>query len=105
MDTDSFVLQIDTEDFVDDIKNDIHKWFDTSKYLKSLNLPIEYGINKKIIGKFKGEIFDGFLKEFIAIAPKVYGFTQYKNDGAINEIKQAKGTNKCIIDKTLNFDH
>ena len=105
MDTDSFVLQIDTEDFFEDIKNDMHNWFDTSKYLKSLNLPLEYGVNKKIIGKFKDEIFDGFIKEFIAIAPKVYGFTQYKNDGTINETKKAKGTNKCVVDKTLNFDH
>ena len=105
MDTDSFILQIDTEDFFDDIKNDIHNWFDTSKYLKQLNLPLEYGVNKKIIGKFKDEIFDGFIKEFIAIAPKVYGFTQYKNDGTINETKKDKGTNKCVVDKTLNFDH
>ena len=105
MDTDSFVLQIDTEDFFEDIKNDIHNWFDTSKYLKSLNLPLEYGVNKKIIGKFKDEIFDGFIKEFIAFTPKVYGFTQYKNDGTINETKKAKGTNKCVVDKTLNFDH
>ena len=61
MDTDSFVLQIDTEDFFEDIKNDIHNWFDTYKYLKALNLPLEYGVNKKIIGKFKDEIFDGFF--------------------------------------------
>ena len=75
------------------------------KYLKLLNLPLEYGINKKIVGKFKDEIFDGFIKEFIAIAPKVYGFKQYKNDGTINEIRKTEGTNKCVVDKTLNFDH
>ena len=103
--TDSFVLQIDTEDFFKDIKNNIHNWFDTSKYLKSLNLPLEYGVNKKIIGKFKDEIFDGFIKEFIATAPKVYGFTQYKHDGTIIETKKAKGTKKCVVDKTLNFNH
>ena len=43
-------------------------------------------------------IFDGFIKEFIAIAPKVYGFTQFKDHGLINETKKAKGTNKCVID-------
>ena len=89
MDTDSFVLQIDAEDFFEDIKNDIHNWFDTSKYLKQLNLPLEYGVNIKIIGKFKDKIFDGFIKEFIAIAPKVYRFKQYKNDGTINETKKS----------------
>ena len=50
-------------------------------------------------------IFDGFIKEFIAIAPKVYGFTQFKHDGSINETKKAKGTNKCVVDKTLNFNY
>ena len=105
MDTASFILHIETEDFFEEIKNDIHDWFDTSKYLKSLNLPLEYGVHKKIIGKMKDELFDGFMKEFIAIAPKVYGLIQYKNDGTINETKKAKGTNKCVVDKTLNFDH
>ena len=103
MDTVSFLLHIETEDFLEDIKNDIHDWFDTSKYLKSLNLPLEYGINKKIIGKMKDELFDGFMKEFIAIAPKVYGFTQFKYDGSISEFKKAKGTNRCVTNKTLNF--
>ena len=83
MDTDSFVLHIETEDFYEDIKNDIHDWFDTSKYLKLMNLPLEYGVNKKIIGKMKDELFDGFMKEFIAIGPKVYGFTQFKLDSSI----------------------
>ena len=105
MDTDSFVLHIETEEFFEDIKNDMDDWFDTSKYLKSLNLPLEYGVNKKIIGKMKDELFDGFMKEFIAIGPKVYGFTQFKYDGSMNEIKKAKSTNKCVTDKTLNFDY
>ena len=33
----------------------------------------------------KDELFDGFMKEFIAIAPNVYGFKQFKHDGTINE--------------------
>ena len=104
-DTDSFVLEIETEDFYEDIKNDVHKQFDTSKHLKSLNLLLEYGFNKKIKGKMKGELFDGFMKKFIAIAPKIYGFKQFKYDGTINEFKKAKGTNKCVTGKTLNFAH
>ena len=93
MDTDSFVLHIETEDFFEDIKKDIHDWFDTCKYLKLLNLPLEYGVNKKIICKMKDEIFDGFIKEFIAIAPKVYGLTHFKHDASINETDKTKGTN------------
>ena len=33
MDPDSVVLHIETEDFFEDIKNDMHDWFDTSKNL------------------------------------------------------------------------
>ena len=93
MDTDSFVLHIETEDFFEGVKNDIHDWYDTFKYLRLLNLPLKYGVDKKIIGKIKDELFDGFMKEFIAIGPKLYGFTKFKYDGSMNEIKKAKGTN------------
>ena len=53
----------------------------------------------------KDELFDGFMKELIAIGPKIYGFTQFKHHKSINETKKVKGTNKCVIDKTLNFNH
>ena len=46
----------------------------------------------------KDELFDGYMKEFIAIGLKVYGFTQVKYDGSMNETKKAKGTNKCVTD-------
>ena len=45
MDTDSFILHIQTEDFYMDIDNDVNEWFDTSGYDKKLNRPI---INKKV---------------------------------------------------------
>ena len=32
MDTDSFIIHIKTEDFYEDIANDVEKWFDTSNY-------------------------------------------------------------------------
>ena len=32
MDTDSFIIQIKTECFYEDIANDVEKWFDTSNY-------------------------------------------------------------------------
>ena len=44
-------------------------------------------------------------KGLLLLGAKVYGFTQFKHDGSINETKKAKGTNKCVIDKTWNFDH
>ena len=46
MDTDSFIIHVQTEDVYKDISNDVNKWFDTSGYDKNDDrLPI--GINKK----------------------------------------------------------
>ena len=56
MDTDSFDINIKTEDFYKDITNDVEKWFDTSKYHKNDKRPLPIGINKKVIGKFKDEL-------------------------------------------------
>ena len=52
MDTDSFIIEIETDDFYKDTSNDINEQFDTSDYDKNdKRLPV--GINKKVIGKFK----------------------------------------------------
>ena len=56
MDTDSFVLNIFTEDFFEDINNDVERWFDTSNYDKNDKRPIPIGVNKKVIGMFKDEL-------------------------------------------------
>ena len=56
MDTDSFIMNIQTEDIFKDMNEIVHEWFDTSKYDQSLNRPIKHGVNKKIIAKFKDEL-------------------------------------------------
>ena len=56
MDTDSFILEIQTDDFFEDINNDVNKCFDTSNYDKNDNRPLEIEKNKKVIGKFKDEL-------------------------------------------------
>ena len=43
-DTDSFILYIKTEDFYEDIVDDVEEWFDTSNYTVDRPLPI--GKNK-----------------------------------------------------------
>ena len=35
MDTDSFIIHIETEDFYKDVAGDVEKWFDTSNYDKN----------------------------------------------------------------------
>ena len=36
MDTDSFALNAFTEDFFEDISNDVESWFDTSNYVRTI---------------------------------------------------------------------
>ena len=45
MDTDSFIMNIKTEDFYKDIANDVEKRFDTSNY--EVDRPLSRGKNKK----------------------------------------------------------
>ena len=53
MDTDSFIVHIETEDFYMDIGDDVDKWLDTSAYDKDDSRPLPIGKNKKVLGKFK----------------------------------------------------
>ena len=48
-DTDSFIIHIKTEDFFEDISNDVEKWFDTSKFDKDDKRPLSIGGNKKCL--------------------------------------------------------
>ena len=72
MDTDSFVINIKTEDFYKDIASDVERWFDTSNYDKKDNRPLPIGKNKKVIGLFKDELGGKIIKEFCALKAKVY---------------------------------
>ena len=56
MDTDSFILHIRTEDFYEDITNDVKKCFDISNYSEDDKRPLSNGMNKSLIGLFKDEL-------------------------------------------------
>ena len=99
MDTDSFILHIQTEDFYKDIANDANRWFDTSGY-KEDNRPLTAGINKRVIGKFKDELNGDIMNKFCAPKANTYAFTI---DDSNKEIKKAKGTKKCVIKNELTF--
>ena len=64
MDTDSFVINIFTENFFEDISNDVERWFDTSNCDKNDKRPLTMGMNKKVIGTFKDELGGNIMKEF-----------------------------------------
>ena len=52
-DTDSFIIHIMTEDFFEDISNNVEVWYDTSNYDKNYKRPFPIGKNKKVTGLFK----------------------------------------------------
>ena len=98
MDTDSFIMNIKTEDFYKYIANDVEKRFDTSNYECDKPLPTEK--NKKIIGLMKNELGGRVITEFVALRPKTYSYlTDY-----FKEDKKAKGTKKCVIKRMIKFD-
>ena len=72
MDTDSFVMNIKTEDFYEDIANDVEKRFDTSNY--EVNRPLPTGKNKKVIGLMKDELGGKIITEFVTLRPKTYSY-------------------------------
>ena len=101
MDTDSFVLNIFTEDFFEDINNDVERWFDTSNYDENDKRPLQIGVNKKVIGMFKDELGRKIIKEFCALRAKTYA---YLMDDDI-ETKKAKGVKRCVIKDRLMFEN
>ena len=98
MDTDSFIMNIKTEDFYKDIANDVEKRFDTSNY--ECDRPLPTGKNKKVIGLMKDELGGRIIKEFIALRSKTYS---YLTDDC-KEDKKAKGTKKCVIKRMIKFN-
>ena len=98
MDTDSFIMNIKTEDFYKDIANNVEKRFDTSNY--EVNRPLPTGKNKKVIGLMKNELGGKIITEFIILRPKTYLYLT--DDG--KEDKKAKGTKKCVIKRMIKFN-
>ena len=101
MDTDSFIIIIKTEDFYEDIANDVERWFDTSNYDKNDKRPLPVGKNKKVIGLFKDELGGKIVIEVAANRAKTYAYLLDDD----NEIKKAKGVKRCVIKHRLMFEN
>ena len=69
-DTDSFIIHIKTDDFFEDISNDVEIWYDTSNYDENDIIPLPIGKNKKVIGLFKDKLGGRIMKEFCAVRAK-----------------------------------
>ena len=100
-DTDSFIINIITEDFFQDISNDVEKWFDTSNYNKKDKIPLPIGRNKKVPCPFKDELERKIITEFVALRPKAYAYLD--DDG--NDYKKTKGTKKCVTKQNVMFQN
>ena len=104
MDTDSSFAYVETDDFYEDIANDVNELFDTSKYDKNDNRQLAIGENKKVIGKFKDELDGKIMTELIVLRAKTYAFAQLNEDKELEEHKKVKGTKKSVIKKHLNLE-
>ena len=72
IDTDNFIMYIETEDFCKDIADDVEKRFDTSNY--EVDRPLPTRKNKKVIGLMKYELGGKIMTEFVALRPKTYSY-------------------------------
>ena len=61
-DTESFIIHIKTEDFYEDIADDVEKWCDTSNYSNDDNRPLPIGWDIKVISLFKDELGRKIMK-------------------------------------------
>ena len=100
MDSDSFVINIFTEDFFEDINIDFERWFDTSNYDENDERPLQIGVNKKVIGIFKN-LPGKIMKEFCALRAKTYTYLM-EDDSEHNKAKRSK---KCMIKRRLMFEN
>ena len=86
-DTDSFMLEIETEDVYKDFFE--HKeFFDFSNY--PVGSPFRDTSNQMVVGKFKDETNGEPIVEFVGLRPKMYSYTVLTDHG-ISEKHRAKG--------------
>ena len=100
-DADKFIIYIKTEDFFEDISNDVERWFDTSNYDKNDKRLLAIGKNKKVPGLFKDELEGKLMTEAVALRPKTYAYLM--DDVAL--IKKLKRQKKCVIQQKLMFEN
>ena len=103
MDTDSSFIYVETDNFYEDVANDVEEWFDTSKYDKNDNRPLLIGKNKKVIGKFKDELNGKIMTEFIGLRAKTYAFAQLNEDNELEEHKKNEGNKEMCNKEASHF--
>ena len=91
-DADSFIIQVETDDIYKDMLEN-KNLYDFSDY--PINHPNYDITNKKVLGKFKDELNNQMITEFIGLKPKMYSFDYIDNN--INKC------NNCEYDEYNNI--
>ena len=97
-DTDSFLYEIQTEDFYKDISGDVKDRFDTSDYPEGHPSGIPTGVNKKVLGMFKDEAAGKNITEFVGLRAKLYSYKMEEG----KENKKCKGIKKAVVEKSIS---
>lgn len=97
-DTDSFIIEVKTDCFYTDMKNNIHL-YDTSDFPINTKYKMPL-VNKKIPGKFKDELNSQILTEFVGLRSKMYSVLC----GDTEVMKKAKGVKKGVLKKQIDFN-
>ena len=118
--TDSFIYEIHTEDFFEDICKDVSTMFDTSAYPENhpTGLP---RMNKKVPGLMKDEACGRIITKVVCLGPKQYAYeidgyddmcgkkfcygTCGKTGCVRNGGKKCKGVKNGVVKNTLTVEH
>jgi len=96
-DTDSLMYEIHTEDFFEDIREDIKEKFHTSNFEK-YHLSKLPRLNKKVPGMSKDEAGGKIISEFVGLRAKSHAF-----DMDSDEFKKCKGVKKYVVNKEITL--
>jgi hypothetical protein len=94
------IIEIKTDDFYNDVKNNLVDKFDTSDYSENnvYGMPL---VNKKVMGRFKDELNGQIMEEFIGLKSKMYAYKLHETG---KESKKAKGIKKNVVQKEIRFE-
>ena len=98
-DTDSFILYIKTEEFYEDIADDVEELFEISN--NSSTSSAISSSTKKVLGKFKDELKGKIMTKFAGLRSKTYA---YLIDD-FKEKKKNKAVKKCAVKTELKFNY
>ena len=104
MDTDSFIVEINSENPHLELANylDLSNLGKTYPFQPDLEIPIEIkNKNKGVLGMFKDECAGDIISSVIALRSKMYTI---KFCGETPDLKKAKGIARNTVKKYINFD-